>query len=46
LDFKSLPQQCKTIDFYRVGGALEMALEDRWGGPLIQRIPDLVGGSK
>ena len=31
---------------YRVGGALEMALEDRWGGPLIQRIPDLVGGSK
>ncbi len=26
---------------YRVGGALEEALADRWGGPLMERIPSL-----
>jgi aspartyl-tRNA(Asn)/glutamyl-tRNA(Gln) amidotransferase subunit A len=28
---------------YRVGAALEAALHDRWGGPLIDRAPELVG---
>lgn len=28
---------------YRVGAALETALEQRWGGPLLARIPDMVG---
>ena len=26
---------------YLVGGALEAALNDRWGGPLLSRIPDI-----
>jgi aspartyl-tRNA(Asn)/glutamyl-tRNA(Gln) amidotransferase subunit A len=26
---------------YRVGAALEKALESRWGGPLLARIPTL-----
>jgi len=29
---------------YRVGVALEAALQDRWGGPLLDRIPELVSG--
>ncbi len=27
---------------YRVGAALQAALEDQWGGPLLDRIPDLL----
>jgi aspartyl-tRNA(Asn)/glutamyl-tRNA(Gln) amidotransferase subunit A len=26
---------------YRVGGALEAALQDRWGGPILQSAPEL-----
>ena len=29
---------------YRVGAALERELEQRWGGPLLDRAPELVGG--
>ena len=28
---------------YRVGGALERLLLDRWGGPLLDRAPQLTG---
>ena len=28
---------------YRVGSALERALEDQWGGPLLDRLPHLEG---
>ncbi|MSY83377.1 MAG: Asp-tRNA(Asn)/Glu-tRNA(Gln) amidotransferase subunit GatA [Actinobacteria bacterium] len=31
---------------YRVGAALEAALEERWGGPLLDKAPALEGGSK
>ena len=36
---------------YRVGAALERALEERWGGPLLAQAPELVvpavaGGTK
>lgn len=30
---------------YRVGGALEALLEDRWGGPLLEKAPELAGGA-
>ena len=30
---------------YRVGGALEALLEDRWGGPLLAKAPELAGGA-
>ncbi|MCZ3387358.1 MAG: Asp-tRNA(Asn)/Glu-tRNA(Gln) amidotransferase subunit GatA [Actinomycetia bacterium] len=30
---------------YRVGAALETALEERWGGPLLDQIPELVLGA-
>jgi len=30
---------------YQVGGALEALLEDSWGGPLLDRAPDLAGGA-
>ncbi len=29
---------------YRVGAALESALQERWGGPLLDRVPELVQG--
>ena len=29
---------------YRVGAALERELEQRWGGPLLDRAPELVSG--
>ncbi|MGA8258179.1 MAG: amidase family protein, partial [Nocardioides sp.] len=29
---------------YRVGAALEAALVDQWGGPLLAQAPDLMGG--
>ncbi|MGZ4461004.1 MAG: Asp-tRNA(Asn)/Glu-tRNA(Gln) amidotransferase GatCAB subunit A, partial [Nocardioidaceae bacterium] len=28
---------------YRVGAALEALLEDRWGGPLLAKAPELKG---
>ncbi|MFA6576801.1 MAG: Asp-tRNA(Asn)/Glu-tRNA(Gln) amidotransferase GatCAB subunit A, partial [Nocardioides sp.] len=28
---------------YRVGAALETLLTDKWGGPLLDRAPDLTG---
>ena len=28
---------------YRVGAALERALQEQWGGPLLDRAPDLTG---
>ena len=31
---------------YRVGGALEALLEDSWGGPLLDRAPELKGAGK
>ena len=31
---------------YRVGAALERMLTDRWGGPLLDRAPDLTAGAK
>src|SRR5690606_32089596 len=31
---------------YRVGAALEAALVDRWGGPLLTRAPQLAGGHR
>ncbi|MGI8458387.1 MAG: Asp-tRNA(Asn)/Glu-tRNA(Gln) amidotransferase subunit GatA [Propionibacteriaceae bacterium] len=31
---------------YRVGAALERALESRWGGPILDRIPDLIGADR
>ncbi|MGN6598689.1 MAG: Asp-tRNA(Asn)/Glu-tRNA(Gln) amidotransferase subunit GatA [Actinomycetes bacterium] len=31
---------------YRVGGALEAALVDRWGGPLLASAPALAGGAQ
>lgn len=31
---------------YRVGAALEAALESRWGGPLLDRAPALEGGAR
>ena len=30
---------------YRVGAALEVALTEKWGGPLLDRAPDLTGAS-
>ena len=30
---------------YRVGAALEALLEEEWGGPLLDRIPDLAGAA-
>jgi aspartyl-tRNA(Asn)/glutamyl-tRNA(Gln) amidotransferase subunit A len=27
---------------YRVGGALESLLAERWGGPLLDRVPELM----
>lgn len=30
---------------YRVGGALEALLQDRWGGPLLEKAPELAGGA-
>ena len=29
---------------YRVGAALEASLQERWGGPLLDQIPDLAMG--
>ncbi|MCL6423741.1 Asp-tRNA(Asn)/Glu-tRNA(Gln) amidotransferase subunit GatA [Brachybacterium sp. JHP9] len=31
---------------YEVGGALEALLEDSWGGPLLDKAPELKGGAK
>ncbi|MGX1695010.1 Asp-tRNA(Asn)/Glu-tRNA(Gln) amidotransferase subunit GatA [Microbacterium keratanolyticum] len=31
---------------YRVGAALETVLEDAWGGPLLNRAPELLGGKR
>ena len=31
---------------YRVGGALEAALTEQWGGPLMGQVPALVGGAR
>ncbi len=31
---------------YRAAAAVEGALEDRWGGPLLAQAPDLAGGAK
>ena len=31
---------------YHVGGALEALLEDAWGGPLLDRAPELTGGAR
>ncbi len=31
---------------YSVGGALEAALLEKWGGPILDRAPDLLAGSK
>ncbi|MDR6866027.1 aspartyl-tRNA(Asn)/glutamyl-tRNA(Gln) amidotransferase subunit A [Microbacterium resistens] len=31
---------------YRVGAALESALVDSWGGPLLDRAPELAGGNR
>ena len=31
---------------YRVGAALEAALESEWGGPLLARAPRLEGGAR
>jgi aspartyl-tRNA(Asn)/glutamyl-tRNA(Gln) amidotransferase subunit A len=31
---------------YAVGAALEAALVDRWGGPLLDRAPDLTAGAR
>jgi aspartyl-tRNA(Asn)/glutamyl-tRNA(Gln) amidotransferase subunit A len=30
---------------YRVGAALEVMLQDRWGGPLLDRAPELLQGA-
>ncbi len=35
----------KDERLYAVGAALEAALVDRWGGPLLDRIPDLAGAA-
>lgn len=31
---------------YRVGGALEAALTEQWGGPIMGQVPALVGGAR
>jgi aspartyl-tRNA(Asn)/glutamyl-tRNA(Gln) amidotransferase subunit A len=31
---------------YRVGAVLESALEERWGGPLWARVPDLAASPR
>jgi len=31
---------------YRVGGALEAALTEQWGGPIMGKAPALVGGAR
>jgi aspartyl-tRNA(Asn)/glutamyl-tRNA(Gln) amidotransferase subunit A len=31
---------------YRVGAAAERLLVDRWGGPLLDRAPDLAGAAR
>jgi aspartyl-tRNA(Asn)/glutamyl-tRNA(Gln) amidotransferase subunit A len=34
----------KDDRLYRVGAALESALVNKWGGPILAKAPQLVGG--
>lgn len=43
--FQIISPAMKDDLMYRVGGALEAALHDRWGGELLTKIPALVGGA-
>jgi aspartyl-tRNA(Asn)/glutamyl-tRNA(Gln) amidotransferase subunit A len=43
--FQVLASAAADDRLYLVGAALEAALEERWGGPLLDRAPDLEGAS-
>jgi len=43
--FQIISPAMKDDLMYRVGGALESALHEKWGGSLLEHIPALVGGA-